>query len=103
MGRYGLVEHFRQRLHCRRVRPAGVLLLSDGATVKWTKTVPTVEGLYWWREDPKSKAEVLKLVKRTIAGPLWVEVLGSDRVTEAHPVSSWAQGQWLGPIQPEEK
>lgn len=71
--------------------------------MKWSRIVPRVEGVYWWRENAKGKADVVKLIKRTVAGPLWVEVVGREYATEAHAVSSWAQGQWLGPIQPEEK
>ena len=71
--------------------------------MKGTKTIPIEPGFYWWRQGANGTPAIVQLSRRRSGAHLRVEVIGSERLTELLPLSTWAQGQWMGPIKPEEK
>jgi hypothetical protein len=78
-----------------------VAALSPMLEVKWSKTIPSEPGFYWWREGANGTPAIIQLSRRRSGAHLRVEVIGSERVTELLPLSTWAQGEWAGPIKSE--
>ena len=67
--------------------------------VPWSRAIPTEPGYYWWRENDKSRAEVVFLARPTMGRTLYVEARGAAAGVPL-PLSTWAKGEWFGPIQP---
>jgi len=69
--------------------------------MKWSKDLPTKEGLYWWRVPDDSEIEGVDAV--------WVQqrlgkVICCSFDGSTCPVSELSDGHWCGPIpQPEEE
>lgn len=59
----------------------------------WSGAAPTVEGWYWWREEPGPSADVVCVSKANGEVDLWVF---SD--SEVPRRLADMSGQWCGPI-----
>jgi len=67
--------------------------------VPWTHTIPKEPGYYWWRENENSPAEVVFLARPTMGRTLYVEARGAASGMPL-PRSTWAKGEWFGPLEP---
>lgn len=70
--------------------------------MKWTTKKPTVEGVYWHRRNEKAKPRIVEIGNGELWGAkdkLYVYWMGSDQDAKLDT----CDGEWLGPIQPEEK
>lgn len=57
--------------------------------MKWSREIPTVDGVYWWRVDESCRPKARTIGKHVTMG-IWFE--RGKRVLD--------EGEWLGPLTP---